>query len=433
MSNDALLFAGGWVFDGRNAPVTGLGVLVESGSIRRVAKLAEFDGFAGQRFDTTGGTLMPGLIDAHVHLHACSTNDLVSAWRNASAADVSLKILENAQAALLGGVTAIRDLGGQNYLEFDVRDAIAAGRHPGPTIRLVGKLICITGGHGHFIGIEADGKDAIAKAVRQNVKAGADCIKIIVTGGVLTPGVDPLASHLTREEIETAVATAHALDRRIACHAQGAEGVRTAVAAGIDSVEHGFQLTDDVIDMMISAGTYYVPTLAAVANMARICDQLPDYVQAKIKKFSAMHNDSFRRYAKAGGKLAMGTDAGTPMNFHGENAQELTLMTNLGLANLDALRAATLNAAELLGIPDVGQVREGFKADLLVVRGNPLEDIGAVANPSRHLAVFKNGREVRQVLAAMAAMRDRPTFGSGPFELPGCYRSALDAQTHGAK
>ena len=401
-NEDQTLFRGGWVFDGVHPPVEGRGVLVQEGRIRAVSSPGEFAGFSGNTIDTTGCTLMPGLIDCHVHLSLSAEQDVVGTLVRMCASEVCLQILENAQSALLGGITSVRDLGGRDWLEMGIRDAFASGRHLGPLIRCAGKVVCMTGGHGHWTGIEADGVDAVMKAVRTNIRAGADCIKLMATGGVLTPGVDPLAAHLTLEELQAAVQTAHGLGRKVASHAQGAEGIRNATLAGVDSIEHGFELTDEVVQLMIDRGVCLVPTLTATRKLVQNAERLPAYVRAKALRFGDMHQQSFRRYAAAGGKIAMGTDAGTPFNRHGANAQELAQMVELGLSELEALRAGTRHAAELLELNDVGIIREGFRADLLLVNGNPASDIARASDVSNHRLVLKDGKDVHAWLPRSA-------------------------------
>ncbi|MFM2043020.1 MAG: hypothetical protein RLY86_1596 [Pseudomonadota bacterium] len=404
------LFSGGQIFSGTGGMVAGHGVLVEEGRIREMAPVAAFAGFAGPRVDTTGATLMPGLIDCHVHLALGAEENVVGVLRDQSPGALTLTVLENAQATLAGGITTVRDLGGRDYMEFAVRDAIAAGRHLGPTLRCAGQVVCMTGGHGHWIGIEADGPDAVTQAVRENVKQGADCIKIMATGGVLTPGVDPLAAHFTAEEMAAGVRTAHGLGRRIAAHAQGAAGILNAVIAGIDSIEHGFELTDAIIARMVDQGTALVPTLSAAGILMRHQGPLPAHVRDKINRYGALHQESFRRYVKAGGKVAMGTDAGTPGNRHGENVQELAFMVELGMTARDALVAATATAADLLDLPDHGRIRAGAVADLLLVAGDPVADITAVTDRARHRGLWKGGVDVAVALGALPPRGGAPVF-----------------------
>ena len=309
-----------------------------------------------------------------------------------------MRALELAQATLRGGVTAVRDLAGRDYLEIAVRDSINAGYQLGPTIRCAGKLICMTGGHGWYMGRETDGPIDVVKAVRENIKAGADLIKFIATGGVATPNVDPLLAQLTLDELTTGVAEARRFGRKSTAHAQGAPGIRNAIDAGVASIEHGFQLTDELIADMKTRGIYLVATLAALDRTLSRPDALPDYIAEKARRFYDMHRDSVIRYHRAGGRLAMGTDAGTPFNFHGENAQELKLMVDLGISPLDALRSATANAADLIGFTDRGRIADGHWADLVLVQGNPAEDIRAVTDRANHRLVLKAGIDVHATL-----------------------------------
>lgn len=390
-ATNAILFADGLLFDGERDPIPGQGLMVQAGRIADIGPLSRFEGFSGPRVDTGGGTLMPGLIDVHVHLSLEASWDPLGTLRARPPGDLTLRILENAQATLSGGFTTVRDLGGNDYLEMAVRDAIKSGRHPGPSILCAGKVITITGGHGAWIGIESDGPDAFRQAVRRNAKHGADVIKVMATGGVLTPGVDPLAPHPTVAELRAAVETAHDLGLRVAAHAQGARGIRRALEAGVDSIEHGFELTDDIISTMVEKGVWLSATLSSMDRLVASMDRLPAYMRAKVERFSSMHFDSFRRFVGAGGKVALGTDAGTPGNGHGDNGLELALMVKLGMSPLAAIRAGTSSAADLLGLRDAGRLRRGAVADLLLVAGNPAEDIQMAANPANHRGVWKTG------------------------------------------
>jgi imidazolonepropionase-like amidohydrolase len=247
------------------------------------------------------------------------------------------------------------------------------------------------------------------------VKAGADCIKFMATGGVLTPGVDPLKPHFTIPEVEALVTEAKRLGCRIAAHATGAEGAAHAVRAGVNSIEHGFELTDEIVAEMIERGTFLVPTLSAMGVVRRRgFAGLPDYVAERVGRLSERHRDSIQRHYRAGGKIAMGTDAGTPFNHHGANAQEIGFMVEIGMKPLDALRAATGRAAELLGRPDCGSIRSGANADLLIVKGSPLQDIAAVSDPRNHMLVLKHGKVVSGPAHAAAAHLPRTLVPDGP-------------------
>lgn len=397
MQQDRVLISGGLLFDGCNPPVPDHAVLIEGARISRVAPAGEFEGYAGRRIDSAGQTLMPGLIDCHVHLTFGSEPDMAGIVQRLSLPELALKTLENARDTLAGGVTSARDCGGRDFVEIIVRDVIRAGRQPGPTLRCAGRLICMTGGHGRWVGREADGVEEVQKAVRETIRGGADCIKIMATGGVTTPNVDPLVAHFLPEEIAAGIAEAHRLGLKAASHAQGAGGIANALAAGVDSIEHGFELDEAVIERMVAAGTFLVPTLSATACLLATPDErVPDYVIEKATRYNAMHEDSVRRFVAAGGRVAMGTDAGTPFNRHGENGQELKHLVRIGMTPLAALRAATSEAAELLDLPGRGVIEDGAFADLLLVDGDPASDIGCAADRSHHRLVIKGGAPFRK-------------------------------------
>ena len=309
------LFIGGAILDGEHDALRDHAVLVEGERIVDVGPTARFSGYAGPRFDLAGATLLPGLIDCHVHLCFGAEPDVIALLGQLRPADFAVRALANAQATLRGGVTTVRDLGGSEYAEIAVRNSIRSGRHVGPTILCAGKMICITGGHGWFVGIEADGADGCIHAVRTNIKAGADWIKFMATGGVMTAGIDPLAAHQTEEETIALVREANRLGRRTACHATGAAGIMQAVLAGATSIEHGFQMDDAIIEAMLKRKTVLVPTLSAIASAdGDACMHLPNYVVERVAAYRDMQRDSALKFYRAGGRIAMGTDAGTPFN-----------------------------------------------------------------------------------------------------------------------
>ena len=389
-----LLFAGGPVFDGGGGLLKNHGVLVQEGRIARLAPEPQFEGYAGPRFELDGCTLMPGLIDCHVHLVYGGEPNPRPVLHELSDAQITLKALDNAQRTLRGGVTAIRDCGGKDYLEFAVRDAVNRGTFPGPTIRAVGRMICMTGGHGNHIARIADGADEVLKAVREQIHAGCDQVKIMATGGVMTPGVNPEDAHYSAEEMAAGIAEGHRFHRKSASHAQGAEGILNAVLGGVDSIEHGIFMDERCLEEMVTRRTALVPTLAAVGRILKFADQgIPAYVVEKASRVAERHRESVRMFYKAGGLLAMGTDSGTPFNLHGDNAEELEFMVEVGVKPTDALISANANAAELLEL-EAGRIAEGCAADFLVVQGNPAEDITAASRRENHRAVFKDGVQV---------------------------------------
>lgn len=389
------LYAGGLVFDGHKLLLEH-GVMVVGEHIQRVAPMAEFQGFSGERIDTSGATLLPGLIDCHVHLCYAGENDPGTAADKLRPGDIAVRALENAQKSLHGGITSVRDCGGKDYLEFAARDACNSGRFLGPTIQAAGRMICMTGGHGNRVARIADGVDEVVKAVREQIHAGSDLCKIMATGGVMTPGVNPEDAHYSAAEMEAGIHEAHRFHKRTASHAQGAQGILNAVRGGIDSIEHGIFMDEQCLDEMLAGDVYLVPTCAALINILKHADQgIPDYVVEKTQRVKERHIESVKMFFRAGGKIAMGTDAGTPFNFHGENSAELRYMIDYGVSTAGALISATASAAALMQLRDRGRIADGMKADLLIAKGNPLENIDSVANKNNHLYILKNGHTVK--------------------------------------
>jgi len=404
---DTTLYAGGALLDAEAARVDGHALLVTGDRIARVAPIAEFDGYSGARVDTGGMTLLPGLLDCHVHLCFGAEPDPRAAMDARLPGAVTLLALENAQASLRGGLTGLRDCGGKDYLEFPVRDACNSGRFSGPTIRCAGRMICMTGGHGHRTGRVADGPDEVVRAVREQIHAGSDLVKIMATGGVMTPGVNPEDAHYSAAEMAAGVGEARRFHRPTASHAQGAEGILNAVNAGITSIEHGIYLNQECIELMLKAGIFLVPTFSAVRNILAHADHgIPAFMVEKCRRVVERHQESIRMFRDAGGLIAMGTDAGTPFNRHGDNAMELRYMVDAGLTPAEALRAATGDAARLMGLAGAGAIAQGKNADLLLVDGDPLTDIDRAADRSHHRLVVKGGRVV--------ARNPAPPIPTGP-------------------
>jgi imidazolonepropionase-like amidohydrolase len=391
---ETLVLVGASLIDGTGAePVRGRAVVVEGDRITQV--VADARAPRGRRIDLSGCTLLPGLINCHVHLCFGAEADPVRALKDEPPALTALKALRRAQETVEAGVTTVRDLGGREYVELAVRRAIAEGLFPGPRILGAGRPVCMTGGHGNFIGREADGPDDVRKAVREQLKAGADVIKLIATGGVMTSGVEPGSPQLTLEEMRAAVEEATKAGRRTAAHAQGSTGIADAVEAGVTTIEHGIFLTDEIIAAMKRKGVFLVPTLAAPAAISAggLAAGIPDYMVRKSDAVVAAHVASFRRAHHAGARIAAGADSGTPLNFHGSLLPELELMVKYGMTPLEVVHSATSVAADALGLAgETGRVAEGYAADLLAVAGQPAERIGALG-------------EVRLVLARGAMIK----------------------------
>jgi imidazolonepropionase-like amidohydrolase len=393
------LFRNAALFDGTGAPPrAGVDVLVEGGRIAAVGReAAPREGAAV--IDLNGRWLMPGIIDCHVHLTFNGDPDEVSRAATTPAPVYAWAAAENARRTLESGVTAVRDLASRDAVNILLRDAVASGKLPGPRIRAAGAAICMTGGHGWWIGRQADGADEVRKAVREQLRAGADCIKLIATGGVMTPGVDPRSAQLTEDELRAGVEEAHKAFVKVGSHAQATAGIKNAVRAGVDSIEHGIYLDDEAVEEMRTRGTVLVPTLIAPENISKygIAAGIPAYMVEKSDRAKEAHRESFRKAVRAGVRIAMGTDAGTPFNRHGQNAEELALMVECGMSPADALVAATRNAAELLDIfADTGTVEPGKAADLLILDGDPLADIRVLCASEKVAGVLRNGQWVKR-------------------------------------
>ncbi len=352
--------------------------------------------------DVRGLTVLPGLIDCHVHLCLGGEADVVRTIRDEDPGFTLLKAATYARRTLEAGFTTVRDLGFRDHSVFALKQAIEAGLIPGPRILAAGLAVCMTGGHARFIGRQVDGPTDIVRAVREQLAAGADVIKFIASGGVLTPGTSPDCAQLSLEELTAGMAEARRAGRRVAAHAHGAEGMKNAVRAGAHSIEHATLMDDEAAALMRDNSVFMVPTLSALATTAgcSLSSGIPATALAKARSMRDRHVASFKKAIRAGIAIALGTDAGTPFNYHGENAQELERMVSLGLSPMEAIVAATSKAACLLGIDQsVGTIEVGKQADLLIVDGNPLRRINLLRDRSRIAGVMQAGRFVNGPLS----------------------------------
>jgi imidazolonepropionase-like amidohydrolase len=380
----------GTLLDGTAAaPRSNVTVTLDGGRIASIGSAS--DAPAERRFQAA--CVVPGLINAHVHLEAGGGPDITSVYVLKTALERTLDATRHARLSVQGGVTTVRDLGGADGNAIALRDSIARGEHPGPAIVAAGKAICITGGHGYFLGRETDGPWDARKAVREQRKAGADCIKFIATGGVLTKGAVPGLDQLTEEEMRAAIVEARTHGMRTAAHAIGTSGIKNALRAGVHSIEHGHLLDDEAIELFLSHGAYLVPTLAAVSCIYENAagGGQPDFVVRKATELYEKARENVSRAWRAGVKLAGGSDAGTPYNYHQNYAYEVELMvTMLGMTPQQALTAATASAGALLGV-EAGTLAEGAPADLLLLDADAAADVRALRDPR---AVIKGGAVV---------------------------------------
>ena len=346
------------------------------------------------RLDLNQAFLMPGLIDAHVHLGLDASVDPAGFITALDAAELALRMAVHAARTLAAGVTTVRDLGCRSHVDLALRQVLAEGLLPGPKMFCAGEMICMTGGHGWQFGLEVDGADQVRQGVRRQLKAGADVIKFMATGGVCTKGVEPGQAQLTREEMEAGIEAAHLAGRKTAAHAQSLQGVKNALAAGIDSIEHGADMDEEALEIMLTNNVFLVPTLAAGASMIAggVASGLADYMIHKSRSHRSARLQGLARAKAAGVKIAMGTDAGTPLNQHGHNVSELLELVQAGFSPIEALCAATSTAAELLNQQEsLGTIAPGYQADLLIVDGDPTTEIAVLGEKERLLAVYQAG------------------------------------------
>ncbi|MBI2765966.1 MAG: amidohydrolase family protein [Chloroflexi bacterium] len=397
MTNPPLVLAGGAVFDSEARLFrSGVDVVCRDGLIEQLAGDAPRPAGATV-LDLTGHYLLPGLIDCHVHITSTGEpNDLSDARTDAPPVR-AWKAAANARRTLHAGFTTVRDLGAAAHLNIHMAKAIDQGLIEGPTIFAAGMGVTMTGGHGHgFMAREADGPDDVRKAVREQLRAGATAIKLFASGGVLTPGVNPRSPSFTQEEMAAGVEEAHKAFRIVGAHAQATEGIKNAIRAGVDSIEHGVWLDEEAIGLMLERGTCLVATLTAPHVMvAGGADAgVAPYAIEKSKQVREDHIASFEAAVNAGVHIAMGTDQGTPLNRPGENAQELLRMAEHKLSPAAVILAATAWAADLLKAP-AGRIQPGLGADFVVLPRDPLGDIEILARPGEFAAVIRSGRIVR--------------------------------------
>jgi imidazolonepropionase-like amidohydrolase len=381
--------------------LTNQAIVIEGDKIVSVGPAAETTAdAAAQIIDLPNATVLPGLIDAHTHL-TFDPKGLGYESLGISIPREALTGARNARMTLEAGFTTVRNVGAGGYSDIALRDAINDGDVPGPRILASGPALGITGGHCdenllapeyHWSGLGvADGVDAVRHKVRENIKYGADLIKICATGGVMSKGDDPNASQYTREEMKAIVEEAHRLGRKVAAHAHGAEGVSWASDAGVDSIEHGHLMDDNSIATLKKNGTYIVPTLYLMdwnrENLSK--RNAPDFVVRKMQAVSAVGQNNLKKAFAAGVKVAFGTDAA--VYPHGLNAYEFAVYVRLGMTPLQAIQTATLNASDLLGwSAKIGTLEPGKWADIIAIDGDPLKDVTAL----EHVKFVMKGGEV---------------------------------------
>ena len=385
----------GRLFDARAGKVLGAHVVVvRDGRIAEVRPGTPGAEAAGRRLDLSDRTCLPGFTDLHVHMSSQSSPQSYSEGFRLDPVDYAYRSVGYAEKTLAAGFTSVRDLGGEVALHL--RDAINQGLVQGPRIFAAGKSIATTGGHAdptngwndalsHLVGPPGptegvvNSVDDARQAVRQRYKDGSDVIKITATGGVLSYAASGDAPQFTVDEVKAIVDTAKDYGYRVAAHAHGKEGMARAILGGVTSIEHGTYMDEDVMRLMKAHGTWYVPTIHAgrfVADKAKIDGYFPDVVRPKAARIGALIQDTAGKAYRNGVKIAFGTDMG--VGPHGDNAREFLYMVEAGIPAAQALQAATLRAAEVLGVDDQGVLEAGRRADIIALPGDPVADIGNV-------------------------------------------------------
>lgn len=395
--SDTVVIKGATLIDGTGGePQKSRSLKIAGGKIQAVVPDGEVNGGASGVLDATGWYVMPGLIDCHVHLalDGNPAGDLRGphAW-------TTLQMLKHAQDSLKSGFTTLRDVGGRHHLEFSVRNAIEQGLWAGPRLALGGKLLSITStGTEFFDGMyrEADGLDEVRKAAREQIAAGADHIKVMSTGAVMTPGEEPLSTQYNVDEMRVVVEEAAKCGKYVAAHAHAVQGIRNAVEAGVRTIEHGTFLQEDerLMATMAEKQIFLVPTLKVFHDMTGDDKTgIPDWMKDKAKRLVETHRKSIEQAIKHGVPIAMGTDACTPYNYHGDNAKELELMRDCGMSAMAAIVASTRDAARAIGWGAwLGTLEVGKAADLIVLKKNPLEDLRNIRR--ENIAFVMKGGEV---------------------------------------
>jgi len=391
-----MLLRAGMLVDGTGGqPQYDCYIAVDGDNITAVGRETDFSSaLVGQALDYSAYCLLPGLIDSHVHLFLegiADPKERQGRWKENR--DITLlRAAQNLGLTIRQGVTTVRDLAGPHGIGLALKQAVNANVLSGPGILTCNQGISVTGGHFHYAGgREADGALEIAQAVREQVQAGADCIKLMLTGCVNFQTEDAGAVELSETELTAAVAEAERHNRLVSVHANGIAGVRQALSAGVRTIEHGALLDEATTDLLSSSQTYWTPTLTPFFQMLNYSKQ---YVSsslptAGLERVYSKHCAMLRRAIAAGAKIIAGTDAGSQGVQHGDLWQELALLAQLGMAPLQAIASATGLAAKAAGISnDIGSIAAGQKADLLVIEGNPLDDIQCLRNV---VQVYKKG------------------------------------------
>jgi imidazolonepropionase-like amidohydrolase len=393
MNTGRLLLRGVRVVDGRGVIEPRADVLIGDGRIERISAKSLTARHAAV-LDLDGRTICPGLMNAHSHICLDGTSpDPEAILRTETPAENAVRSAGRLRKVLASGVTAIRDVGAPWGVDIALKRMVDRGEIPGPRMITAGRNITMTGGHGHWMGLEADGADGVRHATRTQIKAGATAIKVMATGGMMTPNQVAGAPQFTIDEMRAACEEAHKAGFPVAAHSESDEGSRNAVLAGVDSIEHGHGATVETLQLMLDRGTALVPTILSDRRIieAPAGSGIPDFVVEKCVPLGDALIETLHNAFRIGVTIAAGNDGGAPLVEIGEMAEELELYVRHGLTPQEALAAGTINTARLFRLAEVGYLEPGWHADLLVLDSDPLTDIRALHRPQM---VIKGGEAV---------------------------------------
>jgi len=397
-----LLIDGGSLIDGKGVITENTWVAIKDKKIELVGSGAIPESIRNYSLlDVRGRTILSGLIDCHTHITMSADAD-PQAEAKKTKDMIILEAVANCRKTLFSGITTIRDMGSFEDIDIPLRDAVESELIIGPRIISSGRGICITGGHGWSSGArEADGVQEVRKAVREELKAGADNIKIFASGGVLTRGVEPISIQFSLDELKVAVEEATKAGKTVAAHSHPAQSIKQCILAGINCIQHAIFADDEAIEMMVQNNVCLSPTLMAPKQAFENPGLVPKWIAQKVKSVIPIHHQSALKAYQAGVKIVLGSDAGTPLVYHGNNLRELSELVGIGMSANEAIVAASRNAAEALGLDNlIGSVEAGKIADVIIVDGNPLDDITVLENQKNINIVIKEGKIIKNNLSS---------------------------------